>query len=361
MKKWSNIFLLFVSALLTLCAAELVVRLATGGSAKLPSKPAGWAIIPEESWMEYHPTLGWFSRKNRTSKLIKNSLEIPIHTEKSGARGSRDYDLSKPPRIKRITAFGDSFTFGFGVRDDETFPAQLEKKMPGTEVLNFGVPEYGVDQIVLAAQEMAPSYGSDTVLVTLYPEDFWRATRSFNDAGHGKPYFTLASGGKLELHQVPVPEGKHFSVEQFPVVILKNPVQKVLNASRLFSLGERALGRIEKKIGLEDPDTTVEWRLGREILKRLIVFGHEHRLRIIFVLAPPVRWILGTDEPVRQSLAAFSKREKVEFVDLTPVFLEAVKKNAAADFYIPEDQHWTARGNSLAADTLTDYFKKHPL
>ena len=361
MKKRADFLLLLASLLFALGAAELILRIFLHASAKPPAQPAGWAIIPEESWIEYHPTLGWFSKKNQTSRLVKNSGEVPLHTGEEGARGSARYAHPKPAGVKRITAFGDSFTFGFGVKDDETFPDQLEKLMPGTEVLNFGVPGYGVDQIVLAAEEMAAVYQPDVILVTLYPEDFWRATRAFNDAGHGKPYFTLSPEGKLQLNQSPVPEGKQFSVTQFPVILLKNPLQRILDASRLLSLTARAFGRLRKAMGLEDPDTTVEWKLGREILKNLNQFSRKEHLRLVLVLAPPVRWIIGTDEPIRQSLTAFAKREGIEFVDLTPAFLDAVEKGEVDDFYIPEDHHWTPRGNLLTAQVLADYFRKRPL
>ena len=160
---------------------------------------------------------------------------------------------------------------------------------------------------------------------------------------------------------MPVPPEKNFSVAQFPAILIKTPAQKFLSSSRLLTLSGRALRKAKKKMGLEDPDTSDEWLLGREILKALAGFSRAHNLRLVLVLAPPVRWFLGTDEPIRRSLEAFAGREKLEFVDLTPFFMEAVQKNSIDDFYIPEDHHWTARGNALTAEVLAGYFKKNPL
>lgn len=65
------------------------------------------------------------------------------------ARGFRGALLAKEvPSI--VAALGDSVPFGAGVRDDETYPARLDTVlasiMPGTRVLNAGVPSYNMRQ-----------------------------------------------------------------------------------------------------------------------------------------------------------------------------------------------------------------------
>ncbi len=351
-----------------LAAALLVAMIAAEGFLRIfdttprpPAKPAGWAIIPEESWIDYHSTLGWFPKKNVVSRLVKGPLEVPLRTNADGFRGSRVYPHEKPQGIHRICAAGDSFTFGFGVRDDEAFPAQLETRLISTEVLNLGVPGYGVDQIVLASKEICPQFAPDVMILTLFPEDFWRALRAFNDAGHGKPYFTLESTGSLKLHQVPVPPGKQFSVEQFPEILHREGWQRVASKSYVWRLGQKAWGRLQKKIGREDPDTTLEWLLGRTILKNSAEWARSRHLRFVLVIAPPLRWITGTVEPVRASMLRFAEREKIEIIDLTPFFMDAAKQTSVDDYYIPEDQHWTARGHQLVAEVLADYFKRRPI
>jgi hypothetical protein len=52
----------------------------------------------------YHPTLGWTVPKaNRTQDFTSNS---------QGIRGETEYTLEPAPDVLRISAFGDSFTFG---------------------------------------------------------------------------------------------------------------------------------------------------------------------------------------------------------------------------------------------------------
>jgi len=42
-----------------------------------------------------------------------------------------------------IAVLGDSFVWGIGVADEDRFTEFLERELPGTEVLNFGVSGYG--------------------------------------------------------------------------------------------------------------------------------------------------------------------------------------------------------------------------
>jgi lysophospholipase L1-like esterase len=62
---------------------------------------------------------------------------------KINALGFRDYEysLKKPIGYKRIAIIGDSFTFGYGVQLNESYPKLMEKKLNSSQkiqVLNFG-------------------------------------------------------------------------------------------------------------------------------------------------------------------------------------------------------------------------------
>jgi lysophospholipase L1-like esterase len=116
--------------------------------------------------------------------------------------------------------------------------------------------------------------------------------------------------------------------------------------------------KILKKLGHEDSDTSLEWLLGRKILKNTADQLKNKGIPAALVLIPPQRWITGTDEPLRQSLIRFGKREDIEVIDLTPVFQEASAKDGVDHYYIPDDFHWTPAGHSLTAHILTDYLKK---
>jgi hypothetical protein len=84
-------------------------------------------------------------------------------------RGLRDreYTLAKPPGVRRVLAFGDSFTFGSGVADDERFSEVAEDGLDGVEIVNMGVPGYGLDQILLSFLAQGRAWQPDEVVVFL--------------------------------------------------------------------------------------------------------------------------------------------------------------------------------------------------
>jgi hypothetical protein len=101
-------------------------------------------------------------REVRGAVMSSNSL---------GIRGAREYSLPKPQSVVRLIALGDSFTFGEGVPDDATWPAQLEGMLPNTEVVNLGMPAYAHDQMYFALRDDGMPLQPDAVILGFYPND----------------------------------------------------------------------------------------------------------------------------------------------------------------------------------------------
>ena len=56
----------------------------------------------------------------------------------------------------RVLAIGDSYTYGAEVNAEQTYSEQLEKLLPGSEVINMGVSAYGIDQAVIKYLKYGP-------------------------------------------------------------------------------------------------------------------------------------------------------------------------------------------------------------
>jgi hypothetical protein len=362
MKK--NLLAAFLSILLTLVLAEIVLRFFPVDTPK-PQINQGpktdWAVIPERVWTEYHPELGWYHMKNKTALLELKGLQVEIHTNSEGFRGIREYAKNKPEGVYRIIVLGDSFPFGFGVRDEESFLAVLESRYQKLEVINLCVPGYGIDQMLMVWRTIASQYEADMVVIGIFPEDFWRATRSFADSGHAKPYFTLTPDGQLSLKNVPVPPKYQLDTNQFPDLIAMSRFEQILMESKLYRLLKKGLIRLlGKKWGIIDPDTDEEWLLGRVILKTLVAEIRQKGIRPVIFIMPPERWVQSErKDSLLKSLYRFAAKEKVEMVDPTREFYAALKQSAATDYYIKDDWHWTAKGHRLAADIFQNYLSKY--
>jgi lysophospholipase L1-like esterase len=105
----------------------------------------------------------------------------PVRINNLGLRG-RDIDLADHRR--RILTLGDSLTFGSGVRDDETFSAVLERELgpEQVQVMNAGVPGYGLFQEAALLRRLGPLLRPEVVIVTIPTGDIWRQPLASQEA-----------------------------------------------------------------------------------------------------------------------------------------------------------------------------------
>ena len=85
---------------------------------------------------QYDPYLGW-----------NNGPDVTYEHEGTHYMTSKDRIRVTPHEsdMVRISAYGDSFTFGDEVENNETFPYFLSQ-LTNTNVINYGVSAYGTDQ-----------------------------------------------------------------------------------------------------------------------------------------------------------------------------------------------------------------------
>jgi hypothetical protein len=352
-----NLLLLFFTLLFIYGALEAALRIIGFDAPKLPQKPkSDWALVPERIWTEHDPQLGWVHQKHKRAVLKIDYGEIELQTNSLGLRGTREYAKERPEGVQRVVVLGDSFVFGWGVKDSETFTAQLEGRKAGLEVMNLGVPGYGIDQIYLTYKNMGREFRPDYVFIGIFPEDFWRATRAFADTGHAKPYFKLSRDGALKLQNTPVPQPFTLRTNQFPELIEYGPVESVFMNSIAYRFMKRKIIKLGKNFGWADPESSEEWLLGRAILKQLIREIQADGAKPVLLIIPPERW-MGNSKPdsLHKSLLRFADREKVDLIDLTPKFIEAVKTSGVNEYYIPSDRHWTVKGHGLASQTIAAF------
>ena len=60
---------------------------------------------------------------------VPDTFETIISFNSQRFRGLKEYSQIPLTGVTRIVTLGDSFTFGFGANDDETYPAHLEQRL----------------------------------------------------------------------------------------------------------------------------------------------------------------------------------------------------------------------------------------
>jgi hypothetical protein len=96
-----------------------------------------------------------------------SDFSVPYIISSQGLR-DREYDVAKPGDRVRILALGDSLTFGEGVPYGERFTDVAEEAFDNLEILNAGVPGYGVDQALIYLASEGVNYQPDFVFLFLH-------------------------------------------------------------------------------------------------------------------------------------------------------------------------------------------------
>ena len=110
---------------------------------------------------QYDPYLGW-----------NNGSEASYEHEGTHYQTSKDRVRVNPHAndTVRISAYGDSFTFGDEVENDETFPYFLSR-LTNTNVINHGVSAYGTDQALKKLGQNLRNGGRTDVVVLEFIQD----------------------------------------------------------------------------------------------------------------------------------------------------------------------------------------------
>lgn len=193
----ARIALVLASILVSLAALELGVRLWRGGPSLLlhwPNRVAE-AVHGERVWPVcshvYDAAVGWVPNPGFASPGFNVD-----------AQGFRRQPPVADARLP-ILAVGDSFTAGDEVDDHESWPAVLQE-MLARRAINGGVSGYGVDQMVLRAEQVSVREKPAATVLSFIADDLERNARSRMWTLE-KPWFEMTDG-RLTLHRTPPEE-----------------------------------------------------------------------------------------------------------------------------------------------------------
>lgn len=103
----------------------------------------------------------------------------PPYRVVTNSRGIRneEFETDKPENTTRVLIIGDSYAFGWGVNRSDRFSNLLEKKLNEEsentyQVINSGVPGYGMEDYFLYLKHRGLKYNPDIVVVNFGPNDW---------------------------------------------------------------------------------------------------------------------------------------------------------------------------------------------
>jgi lysophospholipase L1-like esterase len=362
--------------LLSLCAVLICAALVEAFFRVLdrgpdgPSPEATGPTAEHYRFNGYHPLLGYDGLPG-----VRGRFHGATVTHNSLGNRGPEATLAKPAGVRRTVFIGDSQTWGYGVGDDETIPAQLSRLLnegggPPHEVLNLGVGGYGTDQAFLKYLVQGRLYAPDVVVLTVFKNDpienahtvFW---------GVEKPRFYL-DGGRLCLGNVPParapgwPNNRLLADREPSLRLPGTGIDLARSATARFFLRREwlpsllaredgGLGVVRQYVGcVRNRDAYAGD--GMEILARLVAelkkATDAEGARLVLLLVPKTREQEAPGSPAYyEPLKSALRAQGIDSVDLRRHL--PVEKGGDAAF-LPNDPHLSAAGSRRAAEALRD-------
>lgn len=353
--------LVFFSSFLTLALFEIGLRLFAPqyGNYVQPDDVIEYSFVPGASYV--------FSSNERCPGA-GSAGRINSH----GLR-DREYDHGKPPGTFRILALGDSYTEGFQVHLEKTWPKLLERRLnePGGglkyEVINVGRSAMGTGTEYLYYLNEGRHYNTDLVLVLFVPNDFKDNSREFNR--RLQPYFFLSEGQMLLDASF---------TEAWPYRLRKwiHPLKLFHLVSFATQAYNRMKAHLQEPAQIRDapPTATSNKQTAVEVTQRLLlalslaVTQHGGRFAIVIGTANyEVNWT-DTEGPEKSHdfltsnadkiVAAFAERERLPYLNLEPVLRTYSTNHRSLIHGCPENRgegHWSETGHAVAAAAIYEF------
>jgi lysophospholipase L1-like esterase len=167
-----NVIVLVATILLCCLAMELALRVVFTHSLDFSMEMWKYAVRLKRPVSD--PQLSFVHAPDSHSLLM--GVDVKINSQ-----GLRDYEysLQKPPRTYRVMMLGDSTTFGWGVRQEDTTAKFLERKLNAhpplgyekVEVINAGVGNYDTVQEVTYYETRGRAFHPDLVVLVFFIND----------------------------------------------------------------------------------------------------------------------------------------------------------------------------------------------
>ena len=348
-----NTLCVIISLMIAFSIAEVAVRI----------------YVPQEVApirFKFDPQLGDIPTPHQRGRKIRPGVFDHTYSHNSlGLRGSKEYTYERQTE-HRILFLGDSFTYGFGVNDDQTFAYLTEKHLLNShfsvDVMNSGNSGKGTDYELNFFQVLGKKFNPDLVVLCFCANDFI-------DNARGE-YFQISPDGEITRKALNDKKGT-----------IKTILYNLPGYNWLVSWSQAA--NLVKEAGIKwffghyDPKALQEGGLvvaypqyfqgyaneentkATEIyVKKLIKSVKEAGGSLLISYIPMSMEVedyrkngkIGKDETVIGNIA---QKYGEALYSLTPVFA-ASPESLRKLYFIPEDGHWTAAGHALAARYLSE-------
>jgi lysophospholipase L1-like esterase len=353
--------------------AELMLRVGIGAFSLemqqvLRADPRNYGVA--------HPYIGHLHKPDATIVISGRDFSASHHTDRNGFRNPWPW-----PTQAGVVVVGDSVTFGYGVSDDEAWPAILAAGLTPERVINLGLIGAGPQQYARVYETFGAGLRPKLVIVGCWGNDFWDADAFDNwiKSGTGGNYMVWRDFGRPPQPSVSLrdPLGSLdnlFRSQVYPLVRRSYIYNLLLGVRQVFgsrqSIAYRFPDGHQIQLSPAAPvDTAVaaqsaqrEFQLAADALIRLSALAAQSNARLLVVLQPgkegvylPLLGLQPSDwhRELRDALGAAG----IEYLDLTPGFRQRAANGARLFFEV--DGHPNAAGYALIGELVLAHVREH--
>jgi lysophospholipase L1-like esterase len=339
---WGGLLYLVLAALFVVGGLEIGLRLF--------SPVQRFAFTPRM----WDPVVGIKNRPGARGFITCPEYDMEFVISSRGLR-DREIPYEKPVGTSRVLCLGDSFTIGFGVRAEETYPKVLERRLAAEdysgrawEVLNAGVGGTGTAHQLAFYLEEGRRYEPDVVVLAVCANDFWDNVVSG---------LYVIEEGKLRKRTSPkalgwrVQEKLRGLYRLAPQLNRSHLWNKIRHAYAAVHAKRTSVGTVSR-IGKADVSERT-FLLARELLLALRQACRERGCELVVLIVPPLRESgLGVER--MEAFAEFVRDEAIPCADPRELFARRAREGEKTNY--DGDGHWTPLGHEIAAASLWNLF-----
>ncbi len=347
-----RIFSILLGTAIAFLTAEVGLGLLSDHISKSEQMAPG--LIRHDPDLGWRLTPGWSGTHTTFDYTTSYSTDV---------RGFRQSDVGQNNVRRRVLVLGDSFVFGLGVANSETFVSCLNRTTTDVAFVNGGIPGYSPDQVMLwAPTARLLSRSTEELLFVYLGNDLIDIGEDFPfQAPYAKPSAALNQQGELVILNQPVPaELKAGGPGQITADMIGGDAQPLFPRSQIMRLlREAGLGRANVNEAAIIEAIEPKLALFSAVLNRIRAQG-ENPLTLVILPGASATQTTGTlsgiyQQHLREQLLSLARAENLPTIDL----LEALSKGPLGqgkELYFVNDGHLTSSGHERVCETLRGYY-----
>lgn len=380
--------------LLVIFFIELLFYLISRKSIIILSKKDRFPIISNELIEKFNSfdfELGWVNKRNTIKKEPSQGKEITYTYNKVGARSISEIDLEDSV----ISTYEDSYCLSREVMDNKTWQYFLSEKLY-TNVTNFGVGNYGLDQSLLRLKKEYSNNPTKTVIMAITPytitriTSVWKHFSEFENVLAVKPRYVVQHDRlkfipnilkcKEDLRNIKQHQdflnkyddhvsyfNEHIYTFPFIFSFIKNPraLFKSINAKLMIIFKKLKFPKVALWFSNQYFSADIKYRealfvKNQKLLKLLIeeytIFAKENGFRPVFLMLPTIEDVRYYKRTNTLYYDAFMKSIKSELLTLDFMDFLSQDVEKLSGYYI--DNYWGGHYSPLGNLELANFVKE---